>query len=326
MTIDLNWRPTSYSDFDNPDHHGLPDCLPGEVEIACIVVGSVFPDIISIRARWRSGRYRYRVMGDAGEWVDYCRKSSMKPLTLGQLIDLIQAFDQDEYGNDLLKGLWNSRRQEGCGLEESVDFAHVESNHYSELFAWCQEHGRQWCIEGMEECLFCEKDYDPAFEDSHDCKEKKEEMAAFEVEIEQRKEAWRTYPLMREMQEVFDDWWVVHGSRWSERSRGAGGMGGGIKFAAFSHVAGHILDTIKSTGSMPSGVFTGEFNYLSAETKLTTEVDFTTLADQAKAILKQRPQIMDWAKDMRSSTVKNYFKEVAIFDDPPASPREIMVP
>ena len=69
----------------------LPKVSPGEVEIARIVLPqSTLKDIISVRARLRSWRYRYRVVDEYESEFDIHRKSSISPLTLGQLIDLIQ--------------------------------------------------------------------------------------------------------------------------------------------------------------------------------------------------------------------------------------------
>jgi len=329
MSIDLNWRPTSYSDFNRlPASVYLPDYLPGEVEIARIMIESILEDIISIRARWRSGRYRYRVVDEHGVWVELCRKSSMKPLTLGQLIDLIQGSNQvgDPYaGNGLLEGLWNCSWSEGGSseLEDAVNFAHVKSDYYSELSAWYQERGRQWRIERvqalqrerMEECSYCEKEYDPESQDTymHDCEEERAYNREMQVQRKQRKEAWHAYPLTSEIQEVFDDWWTAHGSeRMSET-----GERGDFAFPgnhAFRPVAQHIIDTIRSTGSMPSGFFTAEFlfrhSYLRAR-RYTTQVDFATLADKANVIRKQYPDAEWWMMDVAS-----YFED----DDPPALP------
>ena len=152
------------------------------MEIARIVLPlSTLGDVISVRARFRSGRYRYRVVDEYESEFDIRRKSSIRPLTLGQLIDLIQTGSQPDFthdGDGLVEGFWNVELQDGAGpgaLEECVRFAHVESDHYPELAAWYEERGRQWRIElvreRMEECCFCGGDYDPCEED-HECNEK----------------------------------------------------------------------------------------------------------------------------------------------------------
>ena len=172
------------SSFGSPVWMGgeyLPEVSSGEVEIARIVLPlSTLGDVISVRARFRSGRYRYWVVDEYESEFDIRRKSSIRPLTLGQLIDLIQTGSQPDYiynGNGLIEGYWNGELQDGAGpgaLEECVRFAHVESDHYPELATWYEERGRQWRIElvreRMEECCFCGGDYDPCEED-HECEE-----------------------------------------------------------------------------------------------------------------------------------------------------------
>ena len=173
------------SNFDSPVWMGgeyLPEVSSGEVEIARIVLPlSTLGDVISVRARFRSGRYRYWVVDEYESEFDIRRKSSIRPLTLGQLIDLIQTGSQPDFthdGDGLVEGFWNVELEDGAGpgaLEECVRFAHVESDHYPELAAWYEERGRQWRIElvreRMEECCFCGGDYDPCEED-HECNEK----------------------------------------------------------------------------------------------------------------------------------------------------------
>ena len=73
----------------------LPDYLPGEVEIARIVLASVTQDIISVRSRRRLGgtRILYRIVDeyqDEPENRFTCNpKSSVGPLSLYELIGLI---------------------------------------------------------------------------------------------------------------------------------------------------------------------------------------------------------------------------------------------
>ena len=80
----------------------LPDYLPGEVEIARIVLDSVTQDVISFRARRRRSGQRilYRVVDEFQEpggarWT--CRPaSSARPLSFDQLVALIDGARNDD--------------------------------------------------------------------------------------------------------------------------------------------------------------------------------------------------------------------------------------
>ena len=290
------------SNFDSPVWMGgeyLPEVSPGEVEIARIVLPlSTLGDVISVRARLRSGRYRYRVVDEYQSEFHIRRKSSIRPLTLGQLIDLIQTGSQPGFthdGNGLVEGFWNVELEDGAGpgaLEECVRFAHVESDHYPELAAWYEERGRQWRIERvrdrMEECSFCGGDYDPCEED-HECEEGKawckrreEERKREEEEHERREQEWDLHPMANEIQEMMQTWWTTSAGGIS----GAGGLCYQHARAKLGIVEQLIRDTLLTTGVMPSGVYTLEYGFINPE-PMSLTVDFDRLADEAKVIPKR---------------------------------------
>ena len=285
----------------------LPRSLPGEVEIARIVLKSVLLDIFSIRARWRSGRYRYRVVDEYENNFDIRRKSSIRPLTLGQLIDLIQTGSQPDYiynGNGLVEGCWNGELKDGAGpgaLEECVRFAHVESDHYPELAAWYEERGRQWRIElvrdRMEECSFCKRNYDPWTD--HECEEWEASFKRQQEEHKRREQEWGLHPMANEIQEVMEHWWTVHpgGHR-------AGGMYHAQTWDRARNVGQLIRDTILTTGAMPSGVYTLEYGSMNPTPKSLT-VDFDALADEAKATGRPTPKYLD------TYTHQTYYRTVS---------------
>lgn len=128
----------------------LPDYLPGEVEIARIVLASVTQDVISVRARRRlgRGRIRYRIVDEYHEpgrpdWV--CRPaSSARPLTLAQLIALIEhAGDPDRAACD---SLTDRIRDDQCSSdpETVAAFLRVESDFYPSLPAWFDRRAAEW--------------------------------------------------------------------------------------------------------------------------------------------------------------------------------------
>ena len=147
------------SAFESPIWMGgeyLPDVDSSEVEIARIVLRSTLMDVISIRARWRWGRYHYRIVDEHEMTYNLSRKSSNKPLTLGQLIDLLwksycEGWDYNPYG--MVEGFWEDQRVYGCPafLEDCVNFAYVESDFYPRLSDWYDQRGKEWIAEQAEE-------------------------------------------------------------------------------------------------------------------------------------------------------------------------------
>jgi len=127
----------------------LPDYLPGEVEIARVVLDSTTKDVISFRAR-RRGRGRrilYRAVDEypeAGGWI--CRPaSSAQPLTLWQMIRLIdtaRSQDMDQYDGSLVDLLREG--QQDCDPPELVGFVTVESDIYPALSAYYHQQARLW--------------------------------------------------------------------------------------------------------------------------------------------------------------------------------------
>ncbi len=75
----------------------LPQLMPGEFEIARVVLQSTTQDVYSLRARRSSktGRYYYRFVDEYLCSFVLTRKSSTGPLTMRQLIRLIDSADMD---------------------------------------------------------------------------------------------------------------------------------------------------------------------------------------------------------------------------------------
>jgi hypothetical protein len=85
----------------------LPDYLPGEVEIARIVLASVTQDVVSIRARRRGQdrRIQYRVLDEYGSEFQFSPRSSRRPLTqeeLVRLLDTLQDADAAAEGRSFI--------------------------------------------------------------------------------------------------------------------------------------------------------------------------------------------------------------------------------
>jgi hypothetical protein len=124
----------------------LTPLKPGETEIARVVLRSTTMDVFSVRARWTGRRYHYRVVDEYESAITLCRKTSLRPLTLRQVIELLDSAggDVETKGAGLVVAWWNQELDYGQDLQECTDFAWVESEIYGELAAWYEERARLW--------------------------------------------------------------------------------------------------------------------------------------------------------------------------------------
>ncbi len=122
----------------------LPGLEEGEVEIARSSLQSTTADVISVRARPAGSKIHYRVV-DEYETVYACEPvSSDQPLTMGELIHLIE-HAEDRGPDGFLEGL-----RVGAGAEthaerqENLDFVTVTSEFYPELEDYYEEKAGVW--------------------------------------------------------------------------------------------------------------------------------------------------------------------------------------
>ncbi|MHB1191933.1 MAG: hypothetical protein ACYC6F_02715 [Longimicrobiales bacterium] len=126
----------------------LPRRSSCEVEIARVVLASTCMDVISLRARWSGGRYRYRLVDEYGSRRQLCRKTSKRTLTLGQVIDMLDTVDGGgdlhTCGQGIVECWWYQQWECGDGPEACTDFAWVESEIYPGLADWYRERAVEW--------------------------------------------------------------------------------------------------------------------------------------------------------------------------------------
>jgi hypothetical protein len=126
----------------------LPDFLDGEVEIARVTLASTTMDVTSIRARIVDGGYEYRVVDEYEEEreteFDVQPKSSDEPLTLGQVIDIIDT-------SELVSGPRDMNFQGGATAEEIFNFATVTSVYYPDLETYFDTADEKWLEEKQRE-------------------------------------------------------------------------------------------------------------------------------------------------------------------------------
>ena len=114
----------------------LPDYLETEVEIARIVLESVTGDVISIRARIGGEGIAYRIVDEYELDYTCAIPTSLRPLTQGEMIRLLEASDHPA-GPGLVVQLL-----EGTGyytFESCLSFVTVESDFYPGLRAHFKE-------------------------------------------------------------------------------------------------------------------------------------------------------------------------------------------
>ena len=118
----------------------LPDYARGEMEIARIVLASVTRDVVSIRARRsRNLRIHFRVVDEYGTTFAFRPRSSPRPLTLAEVIGLLESIRSgDEWDGLTWIEAARARNYDGDPVRVA-HFAIVESPFYPRLhdyYAW----------------------------------------------------------------------------------------------------------------------------------------------------------------------------------------------
>jgi len=113
----------------------LPALAEGEVEIARISLASTTGDQISVRAQREDGTIRYRVADEYESTFQLSIETSEAPLTLGQLIRLIDesGYDGDRYAGGLVFSHLAYNFEYGSDVDELEGFVSVESAYYPQL-------------------------------------------------------------------------------------------------------------------------------------------------------------------------------------------------
>ena len=116
----------------------LPDYLPGEIELARIIYDTINLEIISIRVRNKGSKFLYRVVDERNTKFAHMPKTSSRPLTLKQLISLIDSINapKDSYFSQRLKGGDIQIILHPDGKAKLVHRFEVESEFYPGLSRW----------------------------------------------------------------------------------------------------------------------------------------------------------------------------------------------
>ena len=122
------------------------------VEIANIFMFNPNCDYISVLAEWRDGKIRYSVVDNYPQyWSYHCTpQSSEKPLTFGELIDLIDTAELvsggEAYYRGLVFGVLEDNLEESGDAEALRRFIRVTSAFYDDLEVWYMLRCDEWCL------------------------------------------------------------------------------------------------------------------------------------------------------------------------------------
>ncbi len=124
----------------------LPPREGAEVEIARVQLESTTFDIISVRARLQDGRIFYSIVDEYEGQFEYTCKAevSEQPLTMAELIDLMETTDVNLDYTGLVLGMIQHRYEYSGDAEQWVHFANVTSDLYPQLGEWYFEAMEEW--------------------------------------------------------------------------------------------------------------------------------------------------------------------------------------
>lgn len=119
-----------------------------EVEIARIEIASTFYDVYTIQARGARSRIMYRVDGPYPELeASISRKWSSRPLTLGELIGVINSLELGGQPNspaDIRAGDDGEFPMTEAAIRRRANFVQVSSEFYPDLQRWFAKEADDW--------------------------------------------------------------------------------------------------------------------------------------------------------------------------------------
>jgi hypothetical protein len=128
----------------------LPSSGEDEVEIARVSLESTTADVISIRARSEGQKILYRIVDEYESEFRFEPRKSDLPLTMGELITLIDQTEttdyagEDDYGNGLTDSFRNMNLTDGQDSTDLIDFVTVSSEFYPTLQGYYRDRAIEW--------------------------------------------------------------------------------------------------------------------------------------------------------------------------------------
>ena len=124
----------------------LPQLGIGDVEIARISLASTTGDQISIRASHAGEKIRYEVCDEYETEFELAVTESERPLTLGELIQLIDGSGhrEQEQPGGLLVCHWENMVEWDYSLDDAIAFAWIQSSWYPQLDLYYEQVASDW--------------------------------------------------------------------------------------------------------------------------------------------------------------------------------------
>lgn len=262
----------------------LSEYLPGEVEIARVVLQSTTMDVISVRARpAEDGSIRYRVVDEYETDFEVQTESSATPLSMAELITLSDSVEWSQDPWDWV-GLTDSYRDFNLfggvmSPEDLVGFVTVTSEFYPELERYYEEQAEEWCAERVEEqqeaCEDCGELCDPHL-DNHDCTQRRLRLEREKAERDRARTEREQYerpllaPFLDSISALITAWETTHPAS-------VGPFGGAARVSMRRALDVYVRDYVVKHSAMPSGRHTVRWTFMN-DTAQTFEVDFEQLA------------------------------------------------
>lgn len=127
----------------------LPKFLNCEVEIARLSLESTTWDVISIRARPTSRGIIYRVVDEYDSQYSFRPKSSRRPLSMRQLINLIEGLNVDGVSSAPAALRADQRAQDAKAIRQLKKFVTVSSAFYPSIESWYQFEAERWMMDQL---------------------------------------------------------------------------------------------------------------------------------------------------------------------------------
>lgn len=128
----------------------LPPLEEGELEIVQIMLESVTQDVVSIRAKRCADGWQYRVEDEYETEYALAYKTSPEPLTLGQMIELIDGLDyvlstlRYVYANP--DNIWMTGEDLENAEDQIREYVYVSSPFYPDLTPYYTDVAENWLM------------------------------------------------------------------------------------------------------------------------------------------------------------------------------------
>lgn len=129
----------------------LPKFLNCEVEIARLALESTTWDVKSIRARPTSRGIAYRVVDEYNSQYSFRPKTSRRPLSMRQLVDLIEGLNVDEVSSSPAAMRAHQTADDADAIRQLQTFVTVSSDFYPSLEAWYSYEAERWAVDQLSE-------------------------------------------------------------------------------------------------------------------------------------------------------------------------------